>query len=158
MALKDLVSLIDNKLSETFNRKEAKPEQLRAPLLKGIEQATKQFENGSTKAPGRWWKASNGVVALTVKLKGETFDINGVATNHFPEERFGDFMKAFKAAVDAGEFDAELKNHGNGDAQVHISKAGGKRGPVSDEAKANMKKAAQARAERQRAAKEAANA
>lgn len=143
MALKDLKSLIDNSLEAVFHRKEPSKEQLRAPLLKGIETATTQFQNGATRAANRWWKASNGVVALTVKLKGETFDINGVATNHFPEERFGDFMSAFKSAVEAGEFDAELANHGNGDAQVHIGKKraapGGGTRSYSEQSKLNIR-------------------
>lgn len=123
MAFEGLKGFIDNSLEAVFHRKEASPEQLRRPLLKGIENAKTQYENGSTKAPNRWWKVSNGVVALTVKVKGDTFDINGVATNHMPAERFVEFLGKFKAAVEAGEFDAELKNKGNGDAEVHIGKS-----------------------------------
>jgi Tfp pilus assembly protein PilN len=123
VAFEGLKGLIDNTLEAVFSRKEPDAQALRKPLLKGIEQAQTQFENGSTKAPGRWWRVSNGVVALTVKVKGDTFDINGVATNHMPQERFVEFLSKFKTAVEAGEFDAELKNHGNGDATVHIAKA-----------------------------------
>ena len=125
MALKDtLASFFDNTgLAEVFSRKEADPAKLRKPLLKGIDNAKKQFENGQTKAPNRWWKVSNGVVALTVKVGGDTLDINGVATNHMPQERFVEFLGKFKAAAEAGEFDAELKNKGNGDAEVHVPKA-----------------------------------
>ena len=142
MALKDLLSLFDPALEAVFHRKEAKPEELRAPLLKGIDQMEKQFLNGSTKAPNRWWKTSNGVVAVTVKLKGDTFDINGVATNHFPEERFKDFVSSFRSAVAGGDFDKELKNHGNGDAKVHIAKAPGTRKPMSAETKEKQRVAA----------------
>ena len=141
MALKDLLSLFDPALEAVFHRKEAKPEELRAPLLKGIDQMEKQFLNGSTKAPNRWWKTSNGVVAVTVKLKGDTFDINGVATNHFPEERFKDFVSSFRSAVTAGDFDKELKNHGNGDAKVDIGKGTGKKRVVSEEARQKMRDA-----------------
>lgn len=123
MTLEGLKGFIDNTLETVFNRKEPDALSLRKPLLKGIDNAKTQFENGSTKAPGRWWKVSNGVVALTVKVRGDTFDINGVATNHMPQERFTDFLGKFRTAVEAGEFDAELKNHGNGDAKVHIAKA-----------------------------------
>lgn len=160
MALKDLLGLIDNKLSDVFHKPVWDKEAARKPLLKGIEQATTQFQNGSTKAPNRWWKASNGVVALTVKLQGEIFEINGVETNHFPEERFGDFMKAFKDAVDAGEFDTELKNHGHGDAKVHIGKAksrGGK-GSISPEAAKARGIAAAATRAKNKAAKAAGQA
>jgi hypothetical protein len=124
MALKDTFSnFFDNTgLAEVFSRPAWDAEKARKPLLKGIDAAKKQFESGQTKAPNRWWKVSNGVVALTVKVAGDTFDINGVATNHMPEERFPEFLSKFRAAVEAGEFDDELKNHGNGDATVHIAK------------------------------------
>ena len=148
MALKDkLFGLIDNVgLSEVFSRKHPDPKMLRAPLLKGIDTARRQFESGVTKAPNRWWKVSNGVVALTVKVAGDTFDINGVATNHMPEDRFVEFLDAFKAAVEAGEFDEELKHKGNGEAKVVIPKAG-RRGSISAEAaKARGVKAAETRA------------
>ncbi len=125
MGIKDtLFGLIDNiSLPEVFSRKPHDPAAARKPLLKGIENAKRQFENGQTKAPNRWWKVSNGVVALTVKVSGDTFDINGVATNHMPQERFPEFLDKFKSAVEAGEFDDELANKGNGSATVHIPKA-----------------------------------
>jgi hypothetical protein len=125
MALKDtFANFFDNTgLAEVFSRPAYDAEKARKPLLKGIDNAKKQFESGQTKAPNRWWKVSNGVVALTVKVNGDTFDINGVATNHMPQERFPEFLAKFKSAVEAGEFDEELKNHGNGDAKVHIAKA-----------------------------------
>lgn len=123
MALRDtLFTLIDNVgLAETFKLKPHDPAKARQPLLKGIDSAKKQFENGQTKAPNRWWKVSNNVVALTVKLAGDTFTINGVQTNHMPAERFPEFLDKFKSAVESGEFDKELASHGKGDAKVHIA-------------------------------------
>lgn len=131
MAFKDTIkSFIDNTgLAEVFNKPAYDADKARKPLLKGIDNAKKQFENGSTKAPHRWWSVSNGVVALTVKVGGDTFDINGVATNHMPQERFVEFLTKFRTAVEAGEFDEELKAHGNGNAQVHIPKARKARAP-----------------------------
>lgn len=127
MALKDaLFTLIDNVgLAETFNIKPHDPAKARSPLLKGIESARKQFTATPrmSKAPNRWWTVKNGVVALTVKIQGDTFDINGVATNHMPEERFVEFLGKFEDAVKAGEFDDELTNKGNGDAKVRIKPA-----------------------------------
>ena len=64
----------------------------------------------------------NGVVALTVKVAGNTLDINGAATNHLPADRFEEFLAAMRAAVEAGAFDAELANHGHGDAEVAVPK------------------------------------
>lgn len=133
MGIKDtFASFIDNTgLSEVFSRKEVDPSVARKPLLKGIDKAKEQFTATPrvTKAPNRWWQVKNGVVALTVKVNGDTFDINGVATNHMPEERFVEFLDKFRAAVEAGEFDDELNNKGNGDAKVHIGKASGERRP-----------------------------
>lgn len=142
MAFKDtLSSFFDNTgLAELFSRKPHDPTVARKPLLKGIEVAKKQFENGSTKGPNRWWKVSNGVVALTVKLGGDVFEINGVATNHMPQERFVEFLDKFSDAVNAGEFDSEIEHHGKGDAKVHIAKAqkGGKR-TYSEESMLNIR-------------------
>lgn len=153
MSLKEtLVSFIDNTgLAERFSLKQPTMQALRKPLLKGIETTRQQFESGQTRGAGRWWTVSNGVVRLTVKVKGDTFDINGVATNHMPEERFLEFLDRFKQAVDAGEFDDELKNKGNGDAKVHIGKAS-RRSSISPEAaKERGRKAAESR-KRNRAA------
>ncbi|WP_288484825.1 hypothetical protein [uncultured Novosphingobium sp.] len=137
MALKDTLSgFIDNTgLAEVFSRKPHDPSKDRKPLLDGIARTREQFKKRDkevSKAPNKWWQLRNGVVALTVKVKGDTFDINGVATNHMPEERFEEFLTAFEKAVNAGEFDEELGNKGNGDAKVHISKAKGTRAPSSD--------------------------
>ena len=160
-----LFGLIDNTgLAELFKRKPLDPTAARKPLLAGIENARKQFTQTPRvlRAPHRWWKVNNGVVALTVKIKGDTFDINGVATNHMPEDRFEEFLTRFRQAVEAGEFDEELANKGNGDAKVLIPKAdkragiiivGGKtgRGTISPEAaKARGIKAAESRARRSR--------
>jgi len=162
-----LFGFIDNTgLAEVFQRKPHDSRAARKPLLLGIENARKQFTQTPRilKAPNRWWKVNNGVVALTVKIKGDTFDINGVATNHMPEDRFEEFLAQFKQAVEAGEFDEELANKSNGDAKVVITKAekstgldivGGRtsRGSISPEAaKARGLKAAESRA-RNRAAR-----
>lgn len=152
-------------LAEIFQRKPHDSKAARKPLLTGIENARKQFTQTPRvlKAPNRWWKVNNGVVALTVKIKRDTFEINGVATNHMPEDRFEEFLAQFRQAVEAGEFDDELANKGNGDAKVVIPKAekpagisivGGKkgRGSISPEAaKARGVKAAESRAQNRKA-------
>jgi hypothetical protein len=138
-----LFSIIDNVgLKDVFHRKQTDLKSLRAPLIKGIERSREQFGKGA-KGPNRWWSVKNGVVALTVKVRGDTFDINGVTTNHMPEDRFVEFLDHFRAAVDAGEFDAELINHGEGVAQVHIGKKSG--GISAEAAKARGAKAAASR-------------
>ena len=125
MSLKEaLLGFIDNvNLPAIFSRKAENLKELRQPLLKGISNAKRQFENGQPRAPHRWWKLSNDVVALTVKVSGNVFTINGAETNHIPSDRFADFLDKFKAAVDAGEFDDELRHKGAGDATVKIPRA-----------------------------------
>lgn len=136
MAIRDkLASFIDNTdLAAKFKFVAPNPDKARKPLLDGIKRTREQFAKRATessKAPNKWWMVKNGVVALTVKANGNTFDINGVATNHMPEERFEEFLDHFEEAVKAGEFDEELKHKGNGDAKVHIAKASaGKAAPT----------------------------
>jgi hypothetical protein len=124
MSLKDaLLGFIDNvSLPPIFSRKAENLKELRQPLLKGIANAKRQFEAGQTRAPHRWWKVNNDVVALTVKVSGNAFIINGTDTNHIPSERFADFLDKFAAAVEAGEFDDELRHKGAGDVAVKIPK------------------------------------
>lgn len=125
MSLKEaLLALIDNvSLPAIFSRKAENLKELRQPLLKGISNTKRQFENGQTRAPHRWWKLNNDVVALTVKTSGTVFMINGVETNYIPSDRFADFLDKFAAAVEAGDFDDELRHKGAGDAVVKIPRA-----------------------------------
>lgn len=125
MSLKEaLFGFIDNvSLPAIFSRKAENLKELRQPLIKGISNAKRQFSAGQTRAPHRWWRVSNDVVALTVKVSGNVFKINGSETNHIPADRFLDFLDKFTAAVEAGEFDDELRHKGAGDAQVQIPKA-----------------------------------
>ena len=144
MALKDYLAIIDNGLKQLFDRKAEDPVKARRPLLRGIDRTLTQFKAGSTGAPTGWYRIKNGVVALTVKVGGDTLDINGSATNHLPAERFEAFLAAMRTAVDAGEFDAELANHGKGNAEVVIAKR--KAATISPEAaKARGIKAAASR-------------
>jgi len=132
MALKDkLFGLIDNSLLSAFNKKPEKPvdpSKARKPLLAGIEKTKKQFEEGRTKVPHRWWTVNNGVVAFEAKVGGATFEINGKPINYIPSERFPEFLASMKAAVDAGEFDGEIANHGKGSAKVSAPKGRGRGG------------------------------
>ncbi|WP_174278833.1 hypothetical protein [Sphingomonas bacterium] len=144
MALKDYLGIIDNGLKHLFDRKAVDPAKARRPLIRGIDRTLAQFKAGSTGTPTGWYRIRNGVVALTVKVGSDTFDINGVTTNHMRADRFEEFLAAMRAAVDAGEFDAELDRKGDGDAEVHIAKP--KAAAISPEAaKARGIKAAASR-------------
>jgi hypothetical protein len=122
MALKDYLGVIDNALKHVFDRRAVDPTKARRPLLHGIDRALAQFKSGSAGTPTGWYRLRNGVVALTVKVGGNTFDIIGVATNHMPADRFEAFLGHMRAAVEAGEFDAELANKGHGNAVVAVPK------------------------------------
>ena len=120
MATPKFLEIIDNALKDVFERKAADPTKARRPLLRGIDRALTQFKSGSTGTPTGWWRVRNGVVALTVKVGGDTFAINGVGTNHLPAGRFEEFLGSMRSAVEAGQFDAEIANHGKGNALVPI--------------------------------------
>ena len=112
MALKDYLGIIDNGLKHLFDRKANDPAKARRPLIRGIDRTLTQFKTGSTGTPTGWYRLKNGVIALTVKVHGNTFNFNGVTTNHMPADRFEEFLTAMRAAVDDGEFDAKLAHKG----------------------------------------------
>ncbi|MGU3315436.1 hypothetical protein ACLBWH_07795 [Sphingomonas sp. M6A6_1c] len=117
-----LAGFIDNVgLADAFNVQHDDPHKARKPLLDGIRRMRDQFaaRNGDTsKAANRWWQIKNGVLAMTVKIGGETLQINGATTNHLPVDRFEEFLEKFEQAVDSGAFDDELKAKGIGRARA----------------------------------------
>lgn len=120
--MKDYLGIIDNGLKQLFDRKAADPAKARRPLIRGLDRARAQFKADSSGTPTGWYQVKNGVVALTVKVGGDTFAINGVTTNHLPADRFEEFLAAMRAAVDTGAFDTELANHGKSAAEVEMPK------------------------------------
>lgn len=121
MALSDVLSFFKPDLKSKYEEQPVDLSKARKPLLRGIANARKQFENGTTKVPNRWWSASNGVVAFTPKLDGRILEINGVGTNHMPEDRFVEFLDVMAAAVEAGDFDDVIAAHGVGNTDVQIA-------------------------------------
>jgi hypothetical protein len=117
-----LAGFIDNvALADAFNVQHDDPHKARKPLLDGIKRMRDQFvaRNGeSSKATNRWWQIKNGVLAMTVKIGGETLRINGATTNHLPVDRFEEFLEKFEMAANSGEFDDELKAKGIGRAKT----------------------------------------
>lgn len=149
MAIKDMLALIDDKLQSVFHKPVYDPTKARKPLLAGIDKTVSQFQEGKTKVPHRWWSVSNDVVEFAPKVAGSVMQINGKDTSYIPAERFLDFLKAFRAAVETGEFDSELENHGQGDAKVKTpttrkASTGGNKG-WSEERLAKFKKTIEAR-------------
>jgi len=119
MALKDLFGLIDDKLADVFHAKKADPVTLRAPVLRALERTRDQFLATEPARGPKWIRISNGVVAFTPTLRGgHPLPINGQTTVYVPSERFIEFLDRMTEAVEAGEFDAELENPGNGAGQT----------------------------------------
>ncbi|MDH7971052.1 hypothetical protein QH494_02565 [Sphingomonas sp. AR_OL41] len=133
MALQDLLKLVDDKLADVFAAKPHDPAKDRAPLLKGIDKTATQYANPEPVKGRKWWKAANNVVAFAPQHNGAAFPIGGKETVYVPSERFPDFLKAFKASVEAGEFDAQLKG---GTTPVKAATAGTKRAGWSPERRA----------------------
>lgn len=121
--LADALKLVDDTLGTTFAKPAFDAEKARRPLIRGIEKTKTQFTEGKTKAPRRWWDVSNNVVAFSPTLEGQPLQINGKDILYIPTERFVEFLDTVRAAVEAGEFDDELKNGGQGDASVKTPRA-----------------------------------
>lgn len=121
--LEKLHALIDPKLKDTFERKEYDPAKDRAWLVGRLESTKTQFTATETTRGGgaKWWKLGNGVVAFSPTRPDKMpLVINGQTTNFIPAERFGDFIAAMIAAVQAGEFDKELKADNTNGTTVKI--------------------------------------
>lgn len=103
MALKDILALVDDKLADVFHSTKPDPAKLRAPAIKRLDTAKTQFLATEPQRGRKIWRAKNNVVEVALP-----FALNGEATVYVPSERFPDFVDKLKAAVEAGELDAEL--------------------------------------------------
>ena len=115
MALKNMLALVDDKLADVFHTKKSNAAKLRSPVLKAIERTRSQFTgDGMVRGP-KWFKLSNGVVALTPTLRGgRSLQVDGQATVFITGDRFLEFLDHMQAAVEAGEFDDQLAVRDNG--------------------------------------------
>lgn len=159
MALKDLFASFGDTLEEAFNAKPFDARKGRARLIRGIEAARDQRASGRTRVPNRWWDVSNDIVAFSPRIKDTPLIINGKSTNYIPAGRFDEFLDAFAAEVNAGEFDAMIEaienGTGNAGSSVPVSTRNRARGPMSEQAKANIRAGrARAKAAREAAAKQ----
>lgn len=133
MALKDLFSFFSPDSTKKYNAKPHDPVKARAPLLRGIATARKQFNNDEFKKPNRWFSVKNEVVAFHPKLDGRTLILNGVEENHMPSDRFVEFLDLMEKEVIEGQFDEVIAAHGKGNVDVHIGKAPRKRSTTGDD-------------------------
>lgn len=123
MALNDLFSFFTPDAKAKYEAKPVDPAKARAPLLRGIATARKQFNADEYKKANRWFSVKNETVAFHPKLDGRRLILNGVEENHMPSERFIEFLDLMEQEVNAGEFDEVIANHGKGNVDVHIGKA-----------------------------------
>lgn len=103
MAIKDILALVDAKLKDVFEQTKPDPSKLRAPAIKRLDTAKTQFLATEPTRGRKIWRAKNNVVEVALP-----FALNGETTVYVPSERFPDFVDKLKAAVEAGELDAEL--------------------------------------------------
>ncbi len=127
MSLSSMLGLINNDLHEAFSRKPFDPAKGRQKLLDGIERNREQFARDQPVRGRKWLTINNGVVAFSpTQGNSGPLTINGLTTNFIPVEAFGQFLDNMRAAVEAGEFDAEIERaakHGgmiSGTADVAI--------------------------------------
>ena len=119
MSIKDLLSLADDKLKETFAKREYDPTKDRAKHVKAIEGDERSFGNPEPTKGRKAWKASNNVVEYTSR-----FPIGGKTTHYVPSERFSDFLERLKNLITEGHFDKDFETAAaNGEAAPRASRA-----------------------------------
>jgi len=110
MAKIDLSKYIDNSLRAEFEAKPYDAEKARKPVVDGIARTLEQFNSKlPSKAPNKWFKANGDVVRFSAKSAKGVIPITGNDVNHIPRSQFAGFLADFKKAVEAGDFDAEIK-------------------------------------------------
>ncbi len=117
MALKDFLSLVDDKLRDAFHKVVPDHTKARMQLIKSIDKATKQFNEGKQpRGASKWWSAQNNVVEFTPNLNGKPISIGGKTKSYIPAERFPNALDHLRASVEAGELDGQLAKSNDTDA------------------------------------------
>jgi hypothetical protein len=105
------LELIDNTLGTHFNAPVYDPAKGRAKLVKAIDGAATQHGENRTKVPNRAWTVgNNGAIRYKPTLNGHPIFIGDKEENYVSSDRFPEFLKGFKAAVEAGDFDAQIES------------------------------------------------
>ncbi len=106
-------SLIDKALGTDFDKPSYDPKVGRKKLVKQIDLAAKQHQEGTTRAPNRAWKAGGPsdkpAIRFAPKIDGKPVLLDGDTEAYVPAERFQEFLKHLKTSVEAGELDTEIK-------------------------------------------------
>lgn len=127
MALKDFLTLADDKLAEAFEYVAPDKSKHRTPFLRGLDQVKTQYEEGKPRGGNSaQWSANNNVVRFTPKLVGKPVAIGGKTEFHYPSGRFGDALADLRKAVEAGELDDALHEAFEGMVREQEKRDGGK--------------------------------
>ena len=134
MSLKDFLALTDDKLLSTYETPAFDAAKARKSVLKVIDKAIAQFGSTEPAKGSKSWSVNRGVVSFTLPIS-----IGGKSVFLLPSERFGDALTALRAAVEAGEADAELEKQSEGESVAPSKPSGGagvSRAPWSPERRA----------------------
>jgi hypothetical protein len=125
MSLKDVLSLADDKLRETFHLKPHDPTKARKPHLRWLEKRQQAWENIGSKKD-RFIKVNNNIVEFHLP-----FEVGGRDTFYVASEHFAKFLKGMHVAVSEGEADDAIAALNKGARTP--GKPRGTRGPLSPE-------------------------
>jgi hypothetical protein len=109
MALKDALARINNALKDTFHSKAYDPTDGRKKVVRLINNASKQHEEGKTRVPNRAWVVGFDSVSFKLVLNGQPILLEGEETVYLPPEEFQPFLNDLRDAVEAGELDSEIE-------------------------------------------------
>lgn len=111
MADIDLSKFIDNSLAAEFAAKPYNPARGINLFIDALNRTREQFNSSEpSKAPNKWFKAQNGIVAFTAKMNGNVIPVEGNDTNFIPSAQFDGFLTALSTFVGNGKLDPEIKS------------------------------------------------
>lgn len=123
MALKDLLALVDDKLSDLFEKVAYDGSKDRAKFAKRIDATKEKFLQTEPARGAKDFSVANGVVRYAPTLSGNPISIGGKTTLHVPSERFSDFLDKLKSAVEAGELDDVIEAAATGEGTAKAQRA-----------------------------------
>ena len=119
MSLKDVVDSAKEVVTAMTKGETRTDTELRQPVLDAIDHAAEQWSRRNGGEKNDWFSQEGETVALSPTLaNGAPLTIDGQTTVFVPADRFADYLQAMKAAVLAGEFDAEIKGAAAGSQNV----------------------------------------
>lgn len=123
MALKDLLALVDDKLSNLFEKVAYDGSKDRAKFVKRIDSTKEKFLATEPARGAKDFSVANGVVRYAPTISGNPVAIGGKTTLHVPSERFADFLDKLRAAVEAGELDDVIEAAATGEGAAKAQRA-----------------------------------